>query len=138
MRFYARFACRNPHFHTSWYKISYDTRAKKRFLDKCDYSTRLRLVLQTHTRQKTFQRTRIVIYYLSNKKHEVPHFDTLYMHKLKMTELLRSKAPVAHCHCRLLLGEFPISGRECWVPLENYRMRKGGNRETRLGIFPAE
>ena len=24
MRFYARFACGNPHFHTSWYKISYD------------------------------------------------------------------------------------------------------------------
>ena len=64
MRFYARFACGNPHFHTSWYKISYDTRAKKRFLDKCDYITRLRLVLQTHTRQKTFHRTRIVMYYL--------------------------------------------------------------------------
>ena len=29
MRFYARFACGNPHFHTSCYKISYDTRAKK-------------------------------------------------------------------------------------------------------------
>ena len=24
--------CVNPHFHTSWYKISYDTRAKKSFL----------------------------------------------------------------------------------------------------------
>ena len=54
---------RNPHFHTSWYKLSYDTRAKKRFLDKCDYITRLRVVLQTHTRQKTFHRTRIVMYY---------------------------------------------------------------------------
>ena len=32
MRFYARFACENPHFHTSWYKISYDTRAKNVFL----------------------------------------------------------------------------------------------------------
>ena len=32
MRFYARFACGNPHFHTSWYKISYDTRAKNVFL----------------------------------------------------------------------------------------------------------
>ena len=63
MRFYARFACGNPHFHTSWYKISYDTRANKRFLDKCDYNTRLRLVLQIHTRQKTFHRTRIVMYY---------------------------------------------------------------------------
>ena len=50
-------------FHTSWYKISYDTRANKHFLDKCDYITRLRLVLQTHTRQKTFHRTRIVMYY---------------------------------------------------------------------------
>ena len=65
MRFYARFACENPHFHTSWYKISYDTLAKKRFLDECDYITRLRLVLQTHTRQKTFHRTRIVMYYFS-------------------------------------------------------------------------
>ena len=65
MRFYARFACGYPHFRTSWYKISYDTRAKKRFLDKCDYITRLRLVLQTHTRQKTFHRTRSVIYYFS-------------------------------------------------------------------------
>ena len=55
--------CGNPHFHTSWYKILYDTRAKKRFLDKCDYITRLRLVLQTRTRQKTFHRTRIVMYY---------------------------------------------------------------------------
>ena len=63
MRFYARFAGGNPHFHTSWYKISYDTRANKRFLDKCDYITRLRLVLQPHTRQKTFHRTRIVMYY---------------------------------------------------------------------------
>ena len=63
MRFYARFACGNPHFHTSWYKISYDTRAKKRFLDKCDYITRLRLVRQTHTRQITFHRTRSVMYY---------------------------------------------------------------------------
>ena len=51
------------HFHTSWYKISYDTRAKKHFLEKCDYITHLRLVLQTHTRQKTFHRTRIVMYY---------------------------------------------------------------------------
>ena len=67
MRFYARFACGNPHFHTSWYKISYDTRAKKRFLDECDYITRLRLVLQTHTRQKTFHRTRILMYYKYDK-----------------------------------------------------------------------
>ena len=36
---------------------------KKRLFDKCDYITRLRLVLQTHTRQKTFHRTRIVMYY---------------------------------------------------------------------------
>ena len=28
-----------------------------------DYITRLRLVLQTHTRQKKFYRTRIVMYY---------------------------------------------------------------------------
>ena len=63
MRFYARFSCGNSHFQTSWYKISYDTRAKKRFLDKCDDITRLRLVLQTHTRQQTFHRTRIVMYY---------------------------------------------------------------------------
>ena len=26
------FACGNPHFYTSWYKISYDTRAKIFFL----------------------------------------------------------------------------------------------------------
>ena len=32
MRFYARFTCGNPYFHTSWYKISYDTRAKNFFL----------------------------------------------------------------------------------------------------------
>ena len=32
-------------------------------LDECDYITRLRLVLQTHTRQKTFHRTRSVMYY---------------------------------------------------------------------------
>ena len=32
MRFYARFACGKPHFHTSLYKISYDTRAKNVFL----------------------------------------------------------------------------------------------------------
>ena len=32
MRFYARIACGNPHFHTSWYKISYDTRGKNVFL----------------------------------------------------------------------------------------------------------
>ena len=63
MRFYALFACGKPHFHTSWYKISYDTRANKRFLVKCDYITRLWLVLQTHTRQKTFHRTCIVMYY---------------------------------------------------------------------------
>ena len=63
MRISAREACVKPHFHTSWYKISYDTRAKKRVLDKCDYITRLRLVLQTHTRQKTFYRTRIIMYH---------------------------------------------------------------------------
>ena len=32
MRFYAGFACGNPHFHTSWYEFSYDTRAKNVFL----------------------------------------------------------------------------------------------------------
>ena len=32
MRFYARFMCENPHFHTEWYKITYDTRAKNVFL----------------------------------------------------------------------------------------------------------
>ena len=39
----------------------------KRFRDKCDYITRFRLVLQTHTRQKTFYRTRIVMYYKYDK-----------------------------------------------------------------------
>ena len=39
------------------------TRANKRFLDECDYITRLRFVLQTRTCQKTFHRTRIVMYY---------------------------------------------------------------------------
>ena len=62
MRFYARVACGNPHFHMSWYKISYNTRAKKPFFDKCDYITRLQLVLRPHTRQKTFHRTRSVMY----------------------------------------------------------------------------
>ena len=38
---------------------------EKRFFDKCDYITRLRLVLQTHTRQKTFHCTRSVMYYYS-------------------------------------------------------------------------
>ena len=32
MRFHARFARGNPYFHTSWHKISYDTRAKNVFL----------------------------------------------------------------------------------------------------------
>ena len=52
MRFYARFVCGNPHFDASGYKISYDTRAKNVFLTSV-----------THTRQKTFHRTRIVMYY---------------------------------------------------------------------------
>ena len=59
MRFYARFACGNPHFRTSQYKMS------KRFLDECDYITRLQLMLQTHARQKTFHRTQIVLYYFT-------------------------------------------------------------------------
>ena len=45
--------------------VHYDTSANKRFLDKCDYITRLRLVLQTHARQKTFHRTRIVRNFIS-------------------------------------------------------------------------
>ena len=36
---------------------------EKRFLDECDYINRLRVVLQTHTHQKKFYRTRIVMYY---------------------------------------------------------------------------
>ena len=43
--------------------FTHASRAEKRFLDKCDYITRLRLVLQTHTRQKKVHRTRIVMYY---------------------------------------------------------------------------
>ena len=64
MRFYACSACGNPRFHTSWYKISYDTRAKNVFLTSVITSLAFRLVLQTHTRQKTFHRTRSVIYVL--------------------------------------------------------------------------
>ena len=62
MWYYACFACGNPHFHTSWYKISYDTRAKNVFLTS---------VITSHgfgsccklTLVRKFYCTRIVIYY---------------------------------------------------------------------------
>ena len=63
-RVYARFACGNPHFHTSWYKISYDTRAKNVFLASMITSLAFGSWC-THTRQKSFHRTRIVMYYFS-------------------------------------------------------------------------
>ena len=50
-----------------------------------------------------------------------------------MTEFLRSKAPVTHCHCRLLLGEFPISGR--LGPVRKLRNAKRWEQGNKVGNF---
>ena len=60
MRFYARFACGNPHFYTSWYKISYDTRAKNVFLTNVSLQQEASDLITLA--KKKFYRTRIVMY----------------------------------------------------------------------------
>ena len=46
MRFYARFVCGNPHFHTSSYKISYRNVILNAFFSKRHLSTRLAVKLE--------------------------------------------------------------------------------------------
>ena len=99
-------------FHTSWYKISYDTRAKTRFLDKCDYITRLRLVLQTHTRQKTFHRTRSVMYYFQRFLRMEPNvLNSKWSESSIREEQTYYKINVQWCS-KILVSTVPFAG---WV-----------------------
>ena len=70
-----------------------------RFLDKCDYITRLRLVLQTHTRQKTFHRTRIVMYYFFVEEHVKLDLESRQFMRSQSTEQQKSRHSPTHLIC---------------------------------------
>ena len=70
---------------------------KQSIFDKCDYITRLRLVLQTHTRQKTFHRTRSVMYYY------------IYFTLPILPTILTTRHSLSHCSQRSLAAFLEVN-----------------------------